>query len=255
MAEGMRLVSVRRGVDPRRFALLAFGGAAGLHVTDVARQLDLERVIVPRRRGGAVGLGHARHRPALRGGADAHRRRQRARRRRASGTFREMEAEGMRRLRASFAGPARASRAADMRYGEQVFEITVPLDDIDWMRADPLPQIAERFHRRHEALYTYRCRTRKRAGQRARHRVGHSRGVAARAEPAGLRRPPRRGASAASIWTVDGGAGLRLRCARAGQAIAGPAIIELAMTTVLLRPGDAATVTAQGWLDIAIRSE
>ena len=48
MAEGIRLVSVRRGVDPRRFALLAFGGAAGLHVTDVARQLDIGRVIVPR---------------------------------------------------------------------------------------------------------------------------------------------------------------------------------------------------------------
>ena len=48
MAEGIRLVSVRRGVDPRRFAILSFGGAAALHVTDIARQLDLERVIVPR---------------------------------------------------------------------------------------------------------------------------------------------------------------------------------------------------------------
>src|SRR5229473_5918836 len=41
MAEGVRLVSVRRGVDPRRFALFAFGGAAGLHATDIARQLGL----------------------------------------------------------------------------------------------------------------------------------------------------------------------------------------------------------------------
>src|SRR5437762_12470160 len=48
MAEGVRLVSVRRGVDPRRFALFAFGGAAGLHATDIARQLGLARVIVPR---------------------------------------------------------------------------------------------------------------------------------------------------------------------------------------------------------------
>src|SRR5437762_2282556 len=47
MAEGVRLVSVRRGVEPRRFALLAFGGASGLHATDVARQLDLKRVVVP----------------------------------------------------------------------------------------------------------------------------------------------------------------------------------------------------------------
>src|SRR5258708_5447832 len=37
MAEGIRLVSVRRGVDPRRFALLSFGGSPGFHLTDVRR--------------------------------------------------------------------------------------------------------------------------------------------------------------------------------------------------------------------------
>jgi N-methylhydantoinase A len=37
-----------------------------------------------------------------------------------------------------------------------------------------------------------------------------------------------------------------------GQLIAGPAIVESAMTTVLLRSGDHATVTAQGWLNIDI---
>src|SRR5262249_50020676 len=69
--------------------------------------------------------------------------------------FDEMEAEGMARLRASFDGPARAIRSVDMRYGEQVFEIAVGLDGVDWMQADPLPEIVERFHRRHEELYTY----------------------------------------------------------------------------------------------------
>ena len=37
-----------------------------------------------------------------------------------------------------------------------------------------------------------------------------------------------------------------------GQAIAGPAVIESEMTTVLLRPGDAATLTPHGWLDISV---
>jgi N-methylhydantoinase A/oxoprolinase/acetone carboxylase beta subunit len=37
-----------------------------------------------------------------------------------------------------------------------------------------------------------------------------------------------------------------------GQRIDGPAVVESAMTTVLLRPGDAAAVTPQGWLDIAL---
>jgi N-methylhydantoinase A len=37
-----------------------------------------------------------------------------------------------------------------------------------------------------------------------------------------------------------------------GQTLAGPAIVESAMTTVLLRPGNTATVTPHGWLDIAV---
>ena len=79
MAEGIRLVSVRRGVDPRRFAILSFGGAAALHVTDVARQLDLKRVIVPRLSAVLSAWGMLACEPALRGGAHAHRRRQPAR--------------------------------------------------------------------------------------------------------------------------------------------------------------------------------
>src|SRR5689334_9203571 len=155
MAEGVRLVSVRRGVDPRRFALFAFGGAAGLHATDIARQLGLARVIVPRVASVLSAWGmlatdlrfelsrtHIGDAKALDGAAVKR-------------LFDEMEAEGLARLRASFAGPARAARSVDMRYGEQVFEITVSLDDVDWSIADPLPQIVERFHRRHEALYTY----------------------------------------------------------------------------------------------------
>src|SRR5256886_4340999 len=47
MAEGIKIVSVRRGVDPRKFTLVAFGGAAGLHVTEVARLLEIRRVVIP----------------------------------------------------------------------------------------------------------------------------------------------------------------------------------------------------------------
>src|SRR5205814_785230 len=47
MAEGIRLMTLRRGVDPRKFALLSFGGAAGLHAAEVARELEIKRIIVP----------------------------------------------------------------------------------------------------------------------------------------------------------------------------------------------------------------
>ncbi|MGD9946231.1 MAG: hydantoinase/oxoprolinase family protein [Burkholderiaceae bacterium] len=48
MAEGIRLVSISRGVDPRTFALMPFGGGGALHATVLARELGMSRVVVPR---------------------------------------------------------------------------------------------------------------------------------------------------------------------------------------------------------------
>jgi N-methylhydantoinase A len=253
MAEGVRLVSVRRGVDPRRFALFAFGGAAGLHATDIARQLGLGRVIVPRVAAVLSAWGmlatdlrfevartHIGDARVLDGAAVKR-------------LFDDMEEEGMRRLRASFAGPARAARSVDMRYGEQVFEITVPLDDVDWSLADPLPQIVERFHRRHEALYTYAMPDQESVLVNARVTVS---GILEElpqepdlpAAPAAMPRAERR------IYLDDWVLApvYRFDALAPAQQIAGPAIIESAMTTVLLRPGDRARATPQGWLDIAV---
>jgi len=53
---GIRLMTLRRGVDPRRFALLSFGGAAGLHAAAVARELDISASSC-RPRVGAVAMG------------------------------------------------------------------------------------------------------------------------------------------------------------------------------------------------------
>ena len=44
---GDTLLAARRGVDPRDFSLVAFGGSAGLHVSEIARQLHIEKVYVP----------------------------------------------------------------------------------------------------------------------------------------------------------------------------------------------------------------
>ncbi len=253
MAEGIRLVTVRRGVDPRRFALLAFGGAAGLHATDLARQLDLGRVIVPRVAAVLSAWGmlatDMRFDVSRTHIGDAARLDGAAVRR----LYDEMEAEGRARLATAFDGPVRIQRAADMRYGEQVFEIAVPLDDVDWSLADPLPQIVERFHRRHEALYTYALRDQEAVLVNAR--------VAAIGVLPALPREP----SLAGRAAVGASGSRRIRLGgwitvpvhdfdalSPGQKIAGPAIVESAMTTVLLRPGDSATGTPQGWLDVAV---
>jgi N-methylhydantoinase A len=47
MEKAIRVVSIERGYDPRRFALVAFGGAGGLHACELAQALAIPRVIVP----------------------------------------------------------------------------------------------------------------------------------------------------------------------------------------------------------------
>jgi N-methylhydantoinase A len=253
MAEGVRLVSMRRGVDPRHFALLAFGGASGLHATEIAGQLELSRVIVPRVAAVLSAWGmlatdlrfeiartHISDTKALDGGAVKR-------------LFGEMEAEGLARLRASFDGPARTARSVDMRYGEQVFEINVPLDEVDWEAPDPLPQIVERFHRRHEELYTYSMPDQETVLVNARVAVA---GIlsALPQEPALPEAPPTPPRSERRIY-LDGWVSTPVYDFDAlapAQTIAGPAIVESAMTTVLLRPGERATLNSQGWLEIAI---
>jgi N-methylhydantoinase A len=47
MERALRLISVERGHDPRRFTLLSFGGAGGLHAADLARGLGIPAVLVP----------------------------------------------------------------------------------------------------------------------------------------------------------------------------------------------------------------
>lgn len=48
MADGIRLVSINRGYDPREFALVPLGGAGGLHAVPLALELGIERIIVPK---------------------------------------------------------------------------------------------------------------------------------------------------------------------------------------------------------------
>src|SRR6476659_3560091 len=158
MADGIRLMTLRRGVDPRKFALLSFGGAAGLHAAEVARELEIKRIIVPAAASvlSAWGMltsdlryevGRTHYGAGSRITADEVRE-----------LFAQLEQPAAGRLRSWFGGPISVERSAEMRYGEQIFEIDVALNDLDWNAAGLVDRIEERFHRRHEELYTYASR-------------------------------------------------------------------------------------------------
>ncbi|MCC2666004.1 MAG: Hydantoinase/oxoprolinase, partial [Geminicoccaceae bacterium] len=254
MAEGIRLVSVRRGVDPRRFAILAFGGAAGLHVTDLARQLGLRRVVVPRLAAVLSAWGmltsDLRYEIARTHIGDASALDAAALR----ALYAEMEAEGRQRLAAaSFDGEVRVQRSADMRYGEQIFEVGVGLDGIDWNAPDLLDRLARAFHRRHEELYTYALPDQEAVLVNARVAVIGALPSPPQ-EPSLVDRPP----AAPSAWRrIYLGAWQEVAvfdfdALAPDQEVRGPALIEGATTTVLLRPGDCAQTSAIGWLDVNV---
>ena len=57
MERALRVVSIERGYDPREFALVAFGGAGGLHACELADALAIPTVIIPARPGALSAFG------------------------------------------------------------------------------------------------------------------------------------------------------------------------------------------------------
>jgi N-methylhydantoinase A len=252
MAEGIKIVSVRRGVDPRRFALVSFGGAAGLHITEVARLLEIRRVVVPSVAAVLSAWGmlatDLRYELVRTHVSEVSRLAPATLRR----LFAAMEADGRTRLGA-FDGPVSVRRSLDMRYGEQIFEIQVSLEGVDLARPDLLDEIVARFHRRHEELYAYSAPGQEIVVVNARVAVvgelpplATGAGVA---ERRGAPTPARR-----RVWLGDWVEVpvFRLDELPAGWETKGPALFESATTTVLARAGERVSVTPHGWLDLRL---
>ncbi len=253
MAEGIRLATVRQGVDPRGFALLGFGGAAALHASELARLLNISRVIVPRVASVLSAWGMlatelryeiSRSHIGETGTLNSDRIRN---------VFDDLEAAGKTRLEGWFDGTISHIRSADMRYGEQIFEIDVALDQIDFTSPNLLEDIKRAFEARHRDLYTYALEDQEPIVINARvATVGaleappqpRARSTGRRNSEARTREIYLGGWVSAQVLDFDG--------LSPGNTIAGPAVIEANTTTVLLRPGDVASVTQQGWLDIAV---
>ena len=171
-----------------------------------------------------------------------------------SAIFGEMEASASARLAAVFDGPIAIARSADMRYGEQIFEINVPLDHIDWQAADLGPRVADAFHARHEELYTYAQRTNEVVLVNARvAAIGKL--PALPREPVLAERPPAAPVRRQRVHLGGRWSEIVVHAFETlgpGQVIAGPALVEGTTTCVLVEAGDRATVTPHGWLDIVL---
>jgi N-methylhydantoinase A/oxoprolinase/acetone carboxylase beta subunit len=130
MVRALRVMTVERGVDPRRFALLAFGGAGPLHAVAIAEELGMARILVPRASGVLSALGLAA----------ADRRRD---------TARTVLLHGEALTPAALAVDE-GEAAYDVRYRGQSFELTVR-----GTGPDPAA-VREAFEAAHEERYGYR---------------------------------------------------------------------------------------------------
>jgi N-methylhydantoinase A len=141
-----------------------------------------------------------------------------------------------------------------MRYGEQIFEIDVPLDGIDLDSPDLIAQIEARFHRRHEELYTYASPEQEVVFVNARVAAVGAVSVPEQQAAAAISTVPSTPRGRRNAWfgtwrEVDVYA---LDDLEPGQTLLGPAIIEAETTTVVINEGDALSVNSLGWLDIRV---
>jgi N-methylhydantoinase A len=254
MADGIRLMTLRRGVDPRRFALLSFGGAAGAHAVEVARELEIKRIIVPSAASVLSAWGMLTCDLRYESSRTHYGAGKRISSDEVRAIFGDLGRLATDRLRGWSGGAIAVERSAEMRYGEQIFEIDVGLDGLDWNDAALVDAIEDRFHRRHEELYTYASRDQEVVFVNARvaavGEVAHageatkSAQSAATSEPRSMRR--------AFFGEWIGVPVYAMETLKPGHSFAGPAIVEAETTTVVIGARDRLTVNGLGWLDIAV---
>jgi N-methylhydantoinase A len=252
MANALRVMSVARGHDPRRFALVAIGGAGPMHACALASELGIPRVVVPRYPGVAAAMGllatdvrHDLRRSWLRPTASV--------------TPEQLDAELARleddanELLATSSADARGRELhyeLDMRYRGQAYNLTVPLGARP-VTAATLAAAVEAFEDEHRRLYDYTPE------------ITDTEIVTLRLQAvaripdidweAVAERPPAAGASTRRVW-AGGEWGTWTALARAdladGDRIEPETVIEQEDTTVVVPAGWHGTVATAGTLVI-----
>ena len=240
MARALRVVTVERGVDPRRYALLAFGGAGPMHATTVAAELGMARIVCPPASGVLAALGlvvSERRRDAQRSVLLA-----------ADHLDQAAIADPWRELaelaRAGLGDPGASLRSVyELRYRGQAFELAI---EREGGPAEPA-ELEDAFARAHEERYGYAdpdgvvelVTIRVTAAV-----PGPDLDLAASAAGA---EPARTAASRAATFDGERHDAAVLRgAATPGVELAGPAVWELPDSTLVLPPGWRARVHETG---------
>ncbi len=158
MARAVRAVTIERGRDPQEFTLIAFGGNGPLFAAEMARSLEIARVLVPPAPGVWSALGlleaemeHHLVRTFLRPLAGLE-----PRDLVEALASLESEAESLLRAQGYGADRVEIERSADLKYQGQSFELAVPLGPAA-MGIDGISRLAEAFDKEHERTYGHKA--------------------------------------------------------------------------------------------------
>ncbi|MBI1734433.1 MAG: hydantoinase/oxoprolinase family protein, partial [Candidatus Rokubacteria bacterium] len=247
MLRALRLVSVQRGYDLRRFALVAYGGAGPIHAGALARMAGVRRVIVPAHSGAFSALGCLVS-PLRYDAVQTYRARLDAfDPKPLEDRFRELEAQCRRPLvdEGTAAGRVTIVRTVDLRYVGQNYELEIPY-------ARDVARLRAAFEARHRQLYGYatgesvECvNARVVAMVPAKQRVTAGAAPSGTSEITGVQR---------AFFEETGRVAMK-RYARAGlgrRAVVGPALIEDDWSTTIVYPGQRCTATPAGDLVIEV---
>jgi N-methylhydantoinase A len=251
MADQIRLVTIKRGYDPREFALVVLGGAGPVHGVPLAEEMGMAEVLVPEAPGVLAAFGllaaaieHDHARTLLASAADVDL---------AAVNRCLAELDGAGRARMGEEGvPAAAVRvaySADMRYVGQAYELEVSIDAP--LTREGVPAAVRGFHAAHERVYGY-ARVQQPVefvNFRAVHRDPLPRPVLRAPARAGGEVGDARTGERRAYFAPDGFVAAAIYDRERlplGSRVPGPAIVEQADTTTVIPPGHAALVDAAG---------
>lgn len=254
MAEGIRQVSVRQGIDPRSYSLVPLGGAGGLHACALATELGMKRIVVPRLPGvlAAAGLLAApvEHEVSAAFAAPIHG--LDLVRMRESIAEIDARASALMQIEQVAAKDVSVSHFADVCFIGQSYTLEIPLDPA---RPDVAERLYEDFLVAHDRVYGHSFRApAKVTALRAVHQAGGSEAIEEmRLAPSGksvdlARRKihvSRGGAAEARVLSRD--------ALPPGFEFEGPALVQQSDTTTLIEPGWSGRVDDAGNLVLTSR--
>jgi N-methylhydantoinase A len=244
MAEALRVISVRRGLDPADYTLLPFGGAGGLHVCALAEAIGAREALVPVHGGVLSALGMlaappARQRAQTLIGPLAERRPEEI-----EAGFAALAAAARAELAAEGVTQPREQRTLELRYVGQSSTLTLPWRGVAQDIAQGIAQGVEDFHAAHEAAFGHRLDM---PVELVNLGIGLTGEAPALALPGPAPGPAARARSRQAVFGCARPAEVYTRAELAcDQRIAGPALIAEPLATTYIAPGWGAQVDAVG---------